>query len=168
MLLQDNTNPVINILSDCFSLKNRFRKNTRSNIAFITFYALMISTYLYILRINSLLFYVCIGLATYLSILNPGHLVQENSDDPDAFLKLLIAYDAVSLCPECQVLKTPRSRHCHQCNRCVDRFDHHCPWINNCVGSNNHSYFYTFICSQSFYLLTVLILIINYHTCLER
>ena len=42
--------------------------------------------------------------------------------------------DPTQLCPDCLVVRTPRSRHCGTCNRCVERFDHHCPWINNCVG----------------------------------
>jgi hypothetical protein len=49
------------------------------------------------------------------------------------------------LCPDCQVLRTPRSKHCAICNRCVARFDHHCPWINTCVGIHNHNVFLVFI-----------------------
>lgn len=53
------------------------------------------------------------------------------------------------LCPECFVIKTPRSKHCNVCNKCVERYDHHCPWINNCVGINNHNSFMVFISSLS-------------------
>lgn len=60
------------------------------------------------------------------------------------------------LCPDCRVLRTPRSKHCAICNRCVERFDHHCPWINSCVGIKNHNSFLVFIIS----LIVVLILII--------
>lgn len=51
----------------------------------------------------------------------------------------------MDLCPECQVIRTARSRHCAICNQCVERFDHHCPWINNCVGINNHNAFLMFL-----------------------
>jgi len=58
---------------------------------------------------------------------NPGYL-----DKPKIqFLDLLDKLDPTMLCPECEVIRTPRSRHCSICNRCVERFDHHCPWINN-------------------------------------
>jgi hypothetical protein len=53
--------------------------------------------------------------------------------------------DPIALCPDCLVVRTPRSRHCNTCNQCVERFDHHCPWINNCVGVGNHSYFVSFL-----------------------
>jgi hypothetical protein len=53
--------------------------------------------------------------------------------------------DPIALCPDCLVIRTPRSRHCNTCNKCVERFDHHCPWINNCVGVNNHAYFIFFL-----------------------
>ena len=57
------------------------------------------------------------------------------------------AFDPVLLCPDCEVIRTTRSRHCSICNRCVERFDHHCPWVNNCVGLKNHHYFMLFLVS---------------------
>lgn len=60
------------------------------------------------------------------------------------------------MCPDCEVLRTPRSRHCAICNKCVERFDHHCPWINNCVGIHNHNSFMAFLWS-----LTIILTIIT-------
>ena len=71
-------------------------------------------------------------------------------------MEILSKVHPCEMCPECEVLRTPRSKHCAICNRCVERFDHHCPWINNCVGVNNHNSFLVFIVI----LLTVLVLII--------
>ena len=59
-----------------------------------------------------------------------------------SLLELLETFDPESVCPFCQVIRLPKSRHCNICNRCVERYDHHCPWINNCVGRTNHSRFY--------------------------
>lgn len=52
---------------------------------------------------------------------NPGYL--EKPKIP--FLTLLDKFDPTNLCPECEVIRTARSRHCSICNRCVERFDHH-------------------------------------------
>ena len=59
------------------------------------------------------------------------------------------------MCPDCEVLRTPRSRHCAICNKCVERFDHHCPWINNCVGIHNHNSFLVFLWSLTLIFITV-------------
>lgn len=74
------------------------------------------------------------------SVKNPGKL--ETALD---FVELLQNVHPCELCPDCQVIRTPRSRHCAICNRCVERFDHHCPWINNCIGIRNHNAFMGFL-----------------------
>jgi len=69
------------------------------------------------------------------------------------FLKLMQAVDPLYLCPECEVIRTPRSKHCSVCNQCVERYDHHCPWVNNCVGIKNHRPFMVFL---TFLIITIL------------
>ena len=54
---------------------------------------------------------------------------------------LLEKYDPSLVCPDCEVFRPFKSRHCHYCDRCVRNFDHHCPWINNCVGKRNQTLF---------------------------
>jgi hypothetical protein len=60
-------------------------------------------------------------------------------------MQLMQLIDPIQLCPDCEIVRTPRSRHCGICNRCVERYDHHCPWLNTCIGVNNHAYFMVFI-----------------------
>jgi len=86
---------------------------------------------------------------------DPGYLKQDSNID---FFKIIEEFDANHLCPECQVIRTERSRHCNICNRCVERFDHHCPWINNCVGTRNHGYFFIYIMLTILYIFLVLVL----------
>lgn len=73
---------------------------------------------------------------------NPGFI--EKPKDVD-FMQLMCLVDPIQLCPDCEIVRTPRSRHCGICNRCVERYDHHCPWLNTCIGVNNHGYFLIFI-----------------------
>lgn len=44
-------------------------------------------------------------------------------------------------CSICDTHVMPRTKHCGQCNRCVNIFDHHCQWLNNCVGAKNYGFF---------------------------
>jgi len=98
---------------------------------------------------------------TYLACRDPGYVKRE-SDDEGLILKLLLQYEPCAICPICSVLRIPRSRHCYQCNRCVDRFDHHCPWINNCVGASNYKIFSAFIVVQTCHLGLYTCLILHY------
>ena len=72
---------------------------------------------------------------------DPGYVKNDKID----FGALLRKIEPHLLCPDCETIRTVRSRHCSVCGHCVERFDHHCPWINNCVGLNNHHVFYWFI-----------------------
>jgi palmitoyltransferase len=40
------------------------------------------------------------------------------------------------------------SKHCRECNKCIDGFDHHCKWVNNCIGSHNYRPFISLLTSM--------------------
>ena len=61
-----------------------------------------------------------------------------------------IPFDGRAYAQICTICKThvqEQSKHCGQCDRCVDGFDHHCKWLNNCVGRRNYRYFILLILS---------------------
>lgn len=47
------------------------------------------------------------------SLMNPGYLERDKSIN---FQQLLNNTDPYNICPDCKVIRTPRSRHCNICN----------------------------------------------------
>ena len=110
---------------------------------------------LYAIELGRYLLVNCLLLAVYLAFKDPGRLTDERYEDgdlPDEFFELLMKHDPNNICPDCRIVKTLRCRHCYQCDRCIDTFDHHCPWINNCVGRHNFCMFFFFVVTQLIYL----------------
>lgn len=58
---------------------------------------------------------------------------------------LLSRIDPKHICPYCEVITKPTSKHCYVCNECVEDFDHHCNWVSNCIGKRNHFIFLMFL-----------------------
>jgi palmitoyltransferase ZDHHC4 len=105
------------------------------------------------------LFAIAVALCFSVYFSDPGYLQQKKVFD---LVALLNEYEPSSVCPDCESLRTPRSRHCNLCGRCVDRFDHHCPWVNNCIGRTNFRQFYAFLIVQAMYLATAFVSCIMY------
>ena len=62
--------------------------------------------------------------------------------------------DHAALCHSCHIAKPLRSKHCRVARRCVLLFDHHCPFVGATIGLYNYKFFYTFLVTLVFALLT--------------
>lgn len=65
-------------------------------------------------------------------------------------------------CSYCNVVQPPRSKHCHDCDRCVLQFDHHCVWLGTCIGQGNHCRFWWYILEETALSIWTGILYIKY------
>ncbi|CAG9329460.1 unnamed protein product [Blepharisma stoltei] len=113
-----------------------------------------------LLIIFLILFYI-----SHICVIIQGYIATDS--DPT----ILIKPETVSLdtninyfCTICKVYVTESAKHCGQCNRCVDRFDHHCKWLNNCIGKPNYWKFIPLIWTlevSTFILLCFEIYVVN-------
>ena len=148
-----------------------YKKKEKSAVTQLLYFTLMVGTFV-ILQLSSIrrlrdeadnewlviaieaLFCLAMLLWFLVCRSDPGYLTRDESLN---FTWLLETCEASSLCPDCQLVRTPTSRHCSLCNKCVDGLDHHCPWVNNCIGRGNFTAFYAFLNVQLLYLVTAVI-----------
>lgn len=64
-------------------------------------------------------------------------------------------------CRACRQWQLLRTKHCRDCDACVQMHDHHCPWLGNCVGAENRLLFLYFLFIQSLELTAILTLILT-------
>ncbi|EAR85169.2 DHHC zinc finger protein (macronuclear) [Tetrahymena thermophila SB210] len=99
--------------------------------------------------ISGVLYYISLGIMALLAI------VCSYSDPTDPIIrkeklarKNNLEYDTIEYeyyCSTCISHVQDGSKHCRQCDRCVNGFDHHCKWLNNCIGKENYRIFYYLI-----------------------
>jgi len=86
-----------------------------------------------------------LGVAYFLTwlIVCVGGSIAMCSDPSDPGVKGSAVKTEGSLyCSRCRCTVGKETKHCWDCNKCVERFDHHCPWLNTCVGKQNYGWFF--------------------------
>lgn len=84
--------------------------------------------------------------------LEEGNEETSNSDS-SKLLKRKRKKDLRKKCGFCDIKQPLRAKHCHDCDRCVRRFDHHCPWLETCIAEKTHRFFLIFL-----YLMSISII----------
>ncbi|KAJ6812746.1 protein S-acyltransferase 10 [Iris pallida] len=86
---------------------------------------------------------------------NGNQLGRNNRMNSSSWLKLVMdLYPPGSssrnwTCAYCNIVQPPRSKHCHDCDKCVLQFDHHCVWLGTCIGKGNHCRFWWYIFEET-------------------
>ncbi|KAL6783784.1 hypothetical protein ACKKBF_B05780 [Auxenochlorella protothecoides x Auxenochlorella symbiontica] len=93
-------------------------------------------------------FFLLAGSALYLQYrtwtLDPGFvpLGPPLPDGPlDPGRRALLQAQNPAWCYTCNAYRPIRSKHCGQCGRCCEEFDHHCPVVGTCVARGNRREF---------------------------
>jgi palmitoyltransferase len=120
-LLEENES----IIGDCLMLRPPLKKLKKSPKTMIIFYSLMVFSYILHLVVVfpkihtewikitcSAVFALSMFFGALCCFRDPGYLQKDEKYD---FLELLQMFDPSCLCPECEVIRTPRSRHCNIC-----------------------------------------------------
>ena len=122
-------------------------------------YPLIISSFLYISEIISIIFCSC----------SDGGIIHKQDRDykykPNKYyMKKVINGHLYELnyCQTCLLFKPPRASHCQLCDNCILRFDHHCNWIGKCIGQKNYGSFYFLVLSLFFSTLFYIIYSLYY------
>ena len=170
---ENNKTKVLHLLKpihfcDEFKMKAPLRPSNRSCWGFLTF-ALMYLIKIALSTVWCLEYYEAKILASYFSVevlwliscfvaisKDPGYIKKSSQNK---LFDLYQSFESHLICPDCVVVRLPRSRHCQFCNKCVEKFDHHCPWINNCIGGKNLGWFLLFVFITLVSLLTSLALV---------
>ena len=117
------------LLGDCLMIKSTFKKQKKSSFTLICYFVLM-SLSFFLLEISSYkllrvsghsdwllwssqgLFGAAMLFCVIVWLSDPGVI---KKDENMNFVKLLDTLEASSLCPDCEVIRTPRCRHCVLC-----------------------------------------------------
>ena len=78
---------------------------------------------------------------TYICVTDPG--IPKKVDE-ETVNKAKNKYLYCNLCNNWVNVES-KTRHCSDCNICIEGHDHHCTWTSKCIGKKNLYYFYFLI-----------------------
>ena len=141
ILLRDkNNHPLITVGPHWTLFLIFFSFITGGFLFLFIFYRNVINIYLFTL--GAIIYLIFSYTFIYILITDPG--IPKKIDEKIVENKK----DKYMYCNICKnwVTKESNTRHCSQCNICIEGHHHHCSWTSKCIGKNNLYYFYFLIC----------------------
>ena len=149
-LVDKNNNPLITIGPHWIMFLICFLFVTAGFLFLFIYYFKFLNNFLFIPGI--LIYLIFCYTYIYILVTDPGIPKKINDDIAN---KTKNKYIYCIICKNWVTIES-KTRHCSQCNVCVEGQDHHCSWTSKCIGKNNLYHFY--------FLISWLIVIIIYYT----
>ena len=140
ILIKDkNNNPLITIGPHWIMFLILFSFITGGFLFLFIFYWKVLNTFLFILGI--IVYFIFSYVYIYILITDPGIPKKINDNIVN---KSKCKYLYCNICKNWVTIES-KTKHCFQCNICIEGQDHHCSWTSKCIGKNNLYYFYFLI-----------------------
>jgi len=159
-----------NLFGKCCKRKRSFKRDRTLSLIMSSWLiaTIIINLFFLLIRFTTLGFTIagsCLILANFLALLtffviffkSPGYLKRTDASLSPTWTETMEKVNFTLLCPECKIIKVPRSHHCYLCGNCVSVFDHHCEWLNQCIGGHNNVCFLYFIICMNLNIITTII-----------
>ena len=98
---------------------------------------------IYLKIIGIIIYLIFLVTYTYTFLINPGY-PKNDIDSINGEPRKKFYY-----CNICKLWANleKKTRHCKDCNICIEGHDHHCPWTGKCIGAKNFKSFVIFVAS---------------------
>lgn len=141
ILLRDkNNHPLITIGPHWIMFLIFFLFITGGFLFLFIFYRKVINLYLFVVGV--IIYLIFAYTFIYILVTDPG--IPKRIDEKFVE-KSKNKYMYCNICKNWVTIES-NTKHCSQCNICIEGHNHHCSWTSKCIGKNNLLYFYFLIC----------------------
>ena len=146
-LVDNENNPLITIGPHWIMFLIFFSFITGGFSFLFVYYWNFLNSFLLIMGILAYLIFCYVYI--FILITDPGIPKSINNDMAN---KSITQYLYCEFCDNYVTIES-KTKHCLECNICIEGYDHHCSWTSKCIGKKNLYYFYFLI----FWLVIIII-----------